>query len=195
MEQHPVPQQISSYRFKLVGDMTLKQFLEVASGVGVAIILYGLGLPGLIKWPLIIISVCIGGALAFIPFEERPLEQWIFAFFRSIYSPTLFYWKKSVPTDFFQAEGTTSISGTPTITDTQTPPGAKGEEPQPQKDQREVQQQQPQPMVRPKVVNMPDPHEYIEPTRSIKSQNRVNAPYNYNEDYDIPAYLRRGNRD
>jgi hypothetical protein len=42
-------------------------------------------------------------------------------------------------------------------------------------------------MVRPKVVNMPDPHEYIEPTRSIKSQNRVNAPYNYNEDYDIPG--------
>ncbi len=65
---------------------------------------------------------------------------------------------------------------------------------QPQKDQREVQQQS-QPMVRPKVVNMPEPHEYIEPTRSIKSQNRVNAPYNYNEDYDIPAYLRRGNRD
>jgi len=69
------------------------------------------------------------------------------------------------------------------------------QQPQPQKDQREVVQQQSQPMVRPKVVNMPDPHEYIEPTRSIKSQNRVNAPYNYNEDYDIPAYLRRGNRD
>lgn len=64
----------------------------------------------------------------------------------------------------------------------------------PQKDQREVQPQQP--MVRPKVVNMPDPNDYIEPTpRSIKSQNRVNSPYNYNEDYDIPAYLRRGNRD
>ncbi len=68
------------------------------------------------------------------------------------------------------------------------------EQQQPQRDQREVQQQ-PQPMVRPKVVNMPDPHDYIEPTRSIKSQNRVNSPYNYNEDYDIPAYLRRGNRD
>ena len=68
------------------------------------------------------------------------------------------------------------------------------EQQQPQRDQREVQQQ-PQPMVRPKVVNMPDPHEYIEPTRSIKTPQRVNSPYNYNEDYDIPAYLRRGNRD
>ncbi|HMV41168.1 MAG TPA: cell division protein FtsZ [Leptospiraceae bacterium] len=63
---------------------------------------------------------------------------------------------------------------------------------QPQKEQKEAQQQ---PLVRPKVVNMPDPHEYIEPTRSIKTPARVNSPYNYNEDYDIPAYLRRGNRD
>ena len=53
----------------------------------------------------------------------------------------------------------------------QTPVNNQQQQPQPQKDQREVQQQQPQPMVRPKVVNMPDPHEYIEPTRSIKSQN------------------------
>ena len=68
------------------------------------------------------------------------------------------------------------------------------EQQQPQRDQREVQPQG-QPMVRPKVVNMPDPHEYIEPTRSIKTPQRVNSPYNYNEDYDIPAYLRRGNRD
>ncbi len=68
------------------------------------------------------------------------------------------------------------------------------EQQQPQRDQREVQPQG-QPMVRPKVVNMPDPHDYIEPTRSIKTPQRVNSPYNYNEDYDIPAYLRRGNRD
>jgi hypothetical protein len=94
MEQHAVPQQISSYSFKLVGDMTLKQFLEIGGGVGVGIIFYATALPALIKWPLILISVLIGGALAFVPFEERPLEQWIFAFFRSIYSPTLYYWKK-----------------------------------------------------------------------------------------------------
>lgn len=105
MQEHPVPQQISSYSFKLVGDMTLKQFFEVAGGVGVGIFFYITGLPGIIKWPLILISVLIGGALAFIPFEERPLEQWIFAFFRSIYSPTLFYWKKidSRP-QYFQKE-------------------------------------------------------------------------------------------
>ena len=48
---------------------------------------------------------------------------------------------------------------------------------------------------KPKVVSMADHQEFLEPTRSIKSQQKPNAQYNYNEDYDIPAYLRRGNRD
>lgn len=96
MQQHPVPQQISSYQFHLVGDMTLKQFFEVGGGVLVAILIYSSALPGLFKWPLIAISVILGAALAFFPLEERPLEQWIIAFFRSIYSPTLFYWAPPV---------------------------------------------------------------------------------------------------
>ena len=37
MEQHPIPQQISSYEFKLIGDMTLKQFLKAAIGIILAI--------------------------------------------------------------------------------------------------------------------------------------------------------------
>jgi hypothetical protein len=102
MEQHPIPQQISSYQFKLVGDMTLKQFFQVAGGVVVSLIFYSLPLHGLIKWPLILISAGLGAAMAFLPFQERPLEKWIIAFFRSIYSPTLYFWKKTEkPTVFF----------------------------------------------------------------------------------------------
>ncbi len=103
-EQHPVPQNISSYQFHLVGDMTLKQFLELAAGVVVGIILYSTGLPGIIKWPLIGISVIFGAALAFVPLEERPLEQWVVAFFRSVYSPTLFHWEKNSATKYFTDE-------------------------------------------------------------------------------------------
>lgn len=106
MEQHPVPQQISSYEFRLVGDMTLKQFFQVAGGTVVALILYASPLPAIIKWPLIIISALFGAALAFLPFEERPLSTWIIAFFKAIYSPTLYEWQPNAAEDVYQKTGT-----------------------------------------------------------------------------------------
>lgn len=104
MEQHPIPQQISSYQFKLVGDMTLKQFFQIAGGVLVSIIIYSTPLYPIIKWPLIIFFVGLGIALAFLPFQERPLEQWIVSFFRSIYSPTKYTWKKTDKLEVFYTE-------------------------------------------------------------------------------------------
>ena len=105
MEQHPIPQQISSYQFRLVGDMTLKQFFQLAGGALVSLILYASALPAIIKWPLMIFFALFGAALAFLPLEERPLSRWIIAFFTSIYSPTLFFWKKTIKNpSFFQEE-------------------------------------------------------------------------------------------
>lgn len=94
MEQHPVPQQISSYEFRLVGDMTLKQFFQLAGGALTALLIYSTEINPFIKWPLIVFFSLFGAALAFLPFEGRPLEKWIVAFFKSIYSPTLYFWKK-----------------------------------------------------------------------------------------------------
>lgn len=105
MEQHPIPQNVSSYQFKLVGDMTLKQFFQLAGGFVVALIFYSAPIIGIIKWPFVIVSAILGVALAFLPLEERPLEKWIFAFFRAIYAPTEFMWKKTTtPVKFYQAE-------------------------------------------------------------------------------------------
>ena len=106
-EQHPIPQNISSYQFRLVGDMTLKQFLQVAGGALIALLLYSSDLNGIVKWPLMILVFILGIGLAFFPFQDRPLEKWIVLFFKSIYSPTFFKWKK-VETDylFFQPEET-----------------------------------------------------------------------------------------
>ncbi len=105
MEQHPIPQQISSYQFRLVGDMTLKQFFQLAGGFLVALTFYSLPIMGIIKIPLAAISALLGVGMAFMPLEGRPLERWIFAFFRAIYTPTEFFWKKTVnPPRFFQDE-------------------------------------------------------------------------------------------
>ncbi len=95
MNQHPVPQNVTQYQFRLVGDMTLKQFLELASGLVLAVLFYSSNLIFIFKWPLVLLSVFFGIALAFFPIEDRPLDQWILNFFNAIYKPTRFVWKKT----------------------------------------------------------------------------------------------------
>jgi hypothetical protein len=94
MEQHPIPQQISSYEFKLVGDMTLKQFLKAAAGIILAMLINSTKLMVFVKWPLMFLFGGGGILLAFVPFEDRPLESWVFSFIKSIYSPTIYTYKR-----------------------------------------------------------------------------------------------------
>lgn len=94
MEQHAIPQQISSYEFKLVGEMTLKQFLKAAGGIIIALLINSTKLMVLVKWPLMLFFGGAGILLAFVPFEDRPLEVWVSAFIKSIYSPTIYRYKK-----------------------------------------------------------------------------------------------------
>lgn len=96
MIEHPVPQNITSYEFRLVGSMTLKQFFELMVGLVLAFIIYRTNLYPLLKWPLIIAFVTFGVSLAFVPIQERPLDQWFMAFIRAIYNPTKFYWRRTV---------------------------------------------------------------------------------------------------
>jgi len=110
-EQHPVPQNISSYQFRLVGDMTLKQFVELAGGAVVSLLFYASPLPAIFKWPAVVFSALLGAAMAFLPIQDRPLEQWLVAFIRSVYAPTEFKWEQrnskpqffAVPTSTQQA--------------------------------------------------------------------------------------------
>jgi hypothetical protein len=96
IDQHPIPQQITSYEFKLVGDMTIKQFGKAAVGIVGGLVIWGTPLFILVKLPLAV-GVGAGGlAAAFVPFNDRPLEKWALAFVRSVYSPTLFVWKKTI---------------------------------------------------------------------------------------------------
>jgi len=110
MEQHPIPQQISSYQFKLVGDMTLAQFGKAAGGIVIAVLINASGLIFFIKYPLMFIFGAGGLAFAFVPFEDRPLETWVLSFIRSIYSPTMFVWKKTRPTNWLDLDNTKAIN-------------------------------------------------------------------------------------
>lgn len=97
MEPHPIPQNVTSFEFHLVGDMTLKQFLYLAAGAVLAYILFVFLAPiyPIVAWPVIIISASIGAAFAFLPINSRPLDYWLAAFLKAIYSPTRRVWKKN----------------------------------------------------------------------------------------------------
>lgn len=95
VQQHPIPQNVTSYQFRLVGDMTLAQFLWLAGGIVIGVLFYSTGLPGFFKWPLVAIPVALGSAIAFVPVQGRPLDQWIIAFLKSIYQPTIYTWQKT----------------------------------------------------------------------------------------------------
>jgi hypothetical protein len=109
MEQHPIPQQISSYEFKLVGDMTLKQFLKAAVGIILAIIINSTKLVVLVKWPLMLLFGGGGLLLAFVPFEDRPLESWIISFIKSIYSPTIYTYQRKANKNWLDLDLTKTI--------------------------------------------------------------------------------------
>lgn len=97
MEQHPVPQNVTTFQFRLIGDMTLKQFGYLAGGAILSYVSYKLPLPLFLNWPLAILFALGGFGFAFVPVEERPMDVWVLSFFKSIYSPTQYVWKKNVP--------------------------------------------------------------------------------------------------
>lgn len=102
--EHPVPQNVTAFEFHLVGDMTLKQFGYLATGLGVAYFSFAFLFTKspLIALPLIIFSTLLGVAFAFLPILDQPLDHWVAAFFKAIYFPTEGIWKLKN-----QKEGTT----------------------------------------------------------------------------------------
>ncbi|MDO5561608.1 MAG: hypothetical protein Q4G02_02425 [bacterium] len=94
MQEHFIPQDISNYRFHLIGELDLQQFLEILGGVGVAVIIYQFNWPGIIKWPLMILFAGFGLVAAFIPIADQPLSHWIKVFTKALFAPTKFYWRK-----------------------------------------------------------------------------------------------------
>jgi hypothetical protein len=95
MQQHPIPRNVTGFKFKLVGSMTLKQFGYLAVGVVLGYFFFKtLPLPGVISLGVGILFAGGGAALAFVPIQGRPLDTWVRAFIKSIYSPTQYVWHK-----------------------------------------------------------------------------------------------------
>ncbi len=94
MENHPIPQDVTGFQFKLVGNMTLKQFAYVAAGAILSVVVYYLPFPGLLKFFLIFIFSMTGVALAFLPIEGRPLDTMAMNFFHAVTRPNQYAYHK-----------------------------------------------------------------------------------------------------
>lgn len=109
-KQHAVPQNIMSVEFKLIGSMTVRQFVYAAIGVIGAYLLYASSVPGLFKWPLVVIVGLGGVGFAFLPIEDRGLDIWIRNFLFAISRPTLRIWKKEpLPPAFLLSDYATAL--------------------------------------------------------------------------------------
>jgi len=104
-KQHAVPQQVFGVQFKLVGDLTIRQFAILAICGFFAFAIFSSGLFILFRLFLSGAFLLFGVAFAFVPVQDQSLDQWITAFFRAVYAPTRRMWVKSTaPAEFLVLE-------------------------------------------------------------------------------------------
>lgn len=102
MEGHPIPRQITTFEFKLIGFLTLHQFIYL-------VIFFPLGFVAYKLFPIPYVNILIGllvGAigpiLAFVPINDRPMDVWLRNLMKRLTSPTQYiYHKENKPLPFF----------------------------------------------------------------------------------------------
>jgi len=93
MEQHPIPRQITTFEFKLIGFLTLKQFIYL--------VIFPTGYIVFRLFPIPLLNILfglmvagIGAALAFVPINDRPMEVWIRNLIKRLTGPTQYFFQK-----------------------------------------------------------------------------------------------------
>lgn len=95
MDNHPIPQDVTGFKFRIIGSITVKQFLYLlASGIAVAVLVFFVPMPLYGKIPLLILFGGIGPFFAFIPIEGRPADIMLSNFFKAVFANTLYTYQK-----------------------------------------------------------------------------------------------------
>lgn len=95
MDNHPIPQDVTGFQFRLIGDMTIKQFAYVAVGAILAFVMFAVPAPILLKLPFVILFAGTGVALAFLPLEGRPMDVMLGNFFKALFNPEQYMYQKT----------------------------------------------------------------------------------------------------
>lgn len=95
MENHPIPQDVTGFKFKLIGSITVKQFLYLlACGILATVSFLLFNKNPLLMVPSILFFAGIGFSLAFVPIEGRPMDVMLVNFARTIPSENRYIFRK-----------------------------------------------------------------------------------------------------
>ncbi|MGB4965707.1 MAG: PrgI family protein [Microgenomates group bacterium] len=103
MGPHPIPRQITTFEFKLIGFMTLKEFGYMIVFAGLATVAYFLTPGETFKYISAALVFAIGIFLAFYKYNERSVDVWIRNLILKLFSSSQYYYhKKNEPPSFLQ---------------------------------------------------------------------------------------------
>ena len=96
MQEHPVPRQITTFEFKLIGELTIKQFGYLAFGAAASVIIFFL-VPKFfyINIILAIIPAVLAIGFAFVPVNDRPMDIYLKNLIKRLFSPTQYFFHKN----------------------------------------------------------------------------------------------------
>lgn len=94
LDNHPIPQDVTGFKFKLIGNITIKQFLYLLLCAFFAYIFYVLPLIFIVKLPFIVFFAALGGGLAFVPVEGRPMDRMLYLFIKALPADNQYIYKK-----------------------------------------------------------------------------------------------------
>lgn len=94
MDQHPIPRQITTFEFKLIGFMTVKQFIYLVVFLPLGFVVFKFFPLPLLNILLGVAVAGLGLAFAFLPINERPLDVWIRNLVKRLTSPTQYMYHK-----------------------------------------------------------------------------------------------------
>lgn len=95
MVNHPIPQDITGFKFKLIGSITVKQFFYLLAAAILAYLMLILPIFVFIKVPIAATIALVGIALAFIPYDGRPIDVMLLNYIKTIPSENQYIYKKT----------------------------------------------------------------------------------------------------
>ena len=101
MQQHPIPRQMTTFEFKLVGFLTLKQFIYLVVFILIAVVVFYLFPVPILNLFFSAVIVLSGVVFAFIPIQGRPASIWVKNLYKSLTSTTQYTYKKNNPPIYF----------------------------------------------------------------------------------------------